>query len=87
MSLLGGLGGRAGEEERERERRPAASMDLARSKAAWGRDTSRGGLLLGGEAGEMEAEGGEPRRLRLIGGSHIVCRFLVKGMARSEWMI
>jgi hypothetical protein len=35
----------------------------------------------------MGTEGGEPRRLRLTEGSHIDCRFLVKGMARSEWMI
>jgi hypothetical protein len=98
------VGTRAGEEERERERRPAASIDLARSKAPWGRrdDASRGGseeeeeeaaglLPLGRETGEMGTEGGEPRRLRLllvvVGGSHVGCRFLVKGMARSEWMM
>ena len=88
---MGGLGERAGEDERERERRPAVSIDLARSKAPWGREASRGGsdagLPLSEETGEMRTEGGEPRRLRLFWGSHVVCRFLVKGMARSEWIM
>jgi hypothetical protein len=88
--VFGGLGGRAGDEERERDKRPVVNMDFARSKAPWGRETSRGeseARLLDGETGEVGPTGGEPRRLRLFGGSHVVCRFLVKGTASSEWMI
>jgi len=88
--MFGGLGGRAGDEERERDKRPAVNIDFARSKAPWGRDASRGeseARLLDEETGEVGPEGGEPRRPRLFGGSHVVCRFLVTGMARSEWMI
>lgn len=88
--MFGGLGGRAGDEERERDKRPVVNMDFARSKAPWGRETSRGeseARLLDGETGEVGPRGGEPRRLRLFGGSHVVCRFLVKGTARREWTI
>jgi hypothetical protein len=72
-------------------------MDLARSKAPWScREGSRGGsearlllLLLRGEAGEEAPEGGEPRRERglLLGGSHVGCKVLVKGIARRAWMM
>jgi hypothetical protein len=73
-------------------------MDLARSKAPWCcREGSRGGgsearlllLLLGGETGEEAPEGGEPRRERglLLGGSHVGCKALVKGIARRAWMM
>ena len=89
--MFGGLEGRAGDEERERDKRPVVNIDFARSKAPWGRGASRdesdARLLLGEETGEVGPAGGEPRRPRLFGGSHVVCRLLVKGMARSEWMI
>ena len=87
--MFGGLGERAGDEERERDKRPVVNIDFARSKAPWGRGASRGeseARLLGEETGEV-GPAGEPRRPRLFGGSHVVCRFLVKGMARSEWII
>ena len=84
--MFGGLGGRAGDEERERDKRPAVNIDFARSKAPYGRVASRGeseARLLDGETGEVGPAGGEPRRPR-FGGSHVACRFLVQGMARSE---
>ena len=86
--MFGGLGGRAGDEERERDKRPAVNIDFARSKAPWGREASRGesARLLDEETAEVGPVGGVPRRPRLFGGSHVVCRFLVKGMASSEWM-
>jgi hypothetical protein len=42
VSEFGGLGGRAGDEERERDKQAAVNIDFARSKAPWGWEALRG---------------------------------------------